>query len=337
MFRIPAPEPAPTMTGHPTAAGWGTPASVTSSSTARGPGTPTIAASANNNSILPGATDTDMTIKLFTTIGELREQVKAIRTQTSNEIAELKRQNRENLESVAKRRKTHPLGKEFSDPDPEDSSWQTNVDGELDNGSTTLPGMSLRTLLKPPNVCPSMWPWGRFPDQVSIPKRSTSLVLEHLTGSKRPHNLTIYELHERALPVKLKKLLSKNGAPGQEPEFKFRFSDQGDSELSASSSRSFRQDRDWKLPDSCHDVMDGVLNYGALVSLIRPWSYEASKYDIKTLLQYVQFQAWALLRALHESRFFFNVAPDSTEQKKLLAALVDNVFADNTSRAQARR
>ena len=290
IFGLDNPTPGPTLSFSPTP---GTSPALTTPGTAPAPATSSsstpsttpatgltsgLAANRgnNNNNMFPQSSDPDIAYKMFTTIGKLEAEVKAIKSQSMAEIAELKRANKEALESLAKRKKCQT---EFSDPDPEDPSWQTNVAGELDNGSTSLPGMSLRCSLKPPNICPSKWPWDQtsFPDQISLPKRSTTLVLEHLTGSKRPHNSTIFELHERALPIKLKKLLSKNGAPGQEPEFKFKFND---IEPSANSTRTFRSDRDWKLPDSCHDVMDGVMNYGALVSLIRPWSYEVSKHII---------------------------------------------------------
>ena len=295
IFGLSNPTPGPTMSAPTTPGSISTPALTVTSGTAPTPATsssltlgspaaPAIGMApgppANNNNNFLQNSDPDIIYKLYTTIGKLEAEVNAIKSQSVVEIAELKRQNKEALESVAKRKKCQT---EYSDPDPEDTSWQTNVEGELDNGSTNLPGMALRCALRPPNICPSKWPWGQasFPDQVSLPKRSTTLVLEHLTGSKRPYHSTIFELHDRAVPIKLKKLLSKNGAPGQEPEFKFKFNDV---EPSANSTRTFRSDRDWKLPDSCHDVMDGLMNYGALVSLIRPWSYEVSKLIIPHII-----------------------------------------------------
>lgn len=77
-------------------------------------------------------------------------------------------------------------------------------------------------------------------------------------------------------------------------------------------------------PDCLQDtfeIMDAVLNYSSLVYMIRPWSYEAL----------------ALIRALHESRYFFNVAQDGPQQKLLLHQTVEAVFSDNTARAEISR
>ena len=69
------------------------------------------------------------------------------------------------------------------------------------------------------------------------------------------------------------------------------------------------------------DIMDSVYNYLSLCYACRPWSYEAI----------------SLLRALHESRFFWNVAVDAKQQKLLLLDTVEGVWADNTTRAEGSR
>ena len=67
--------------------------------------------------------------------------------------------------------------------------------------------------------------------------------------------------------------------------------------------------------------MDGLLNYMSLVYMIRPWSYEAI----------------ALHRALHESRYFYNVTQDVKQQKLLLLQTIEVVFSENTTRAESSR
>ena len=94
----------------------------------------------------------------------------------------------------------------------------------------------------------------------------------------------MYHAHTRTEALRINRLLSKNGAPGSEPEFVFSFASTDTS--AGSSNKTFKSERDWKGPEDCFDVMDAVLNFTSLCYMIRPWSYEHI----------------ALLRSLHECR-----------------------------------
>lgn len=158
---------------------------------------------------------------------------------------------------------------EFRDPDVEDKKNWVIGDGFEDDGCKRLGGMSLRCRLRPPNCDPASWPWGSpsFPDKISEPRRAASLYLEHLqgelhmfavnceltlpyvSGSKSPHPLTVYKAHARTEAMKVKKLLSKNGQPGQEPDYVFSFAG-----ATPSNAKVFKSERDWRTPDSTFEV-----------------------------------------------------------------------------------
>ena len=264
------------------------------------------------------------------------------------------REKIQQLESAPKKEK-QSMSSEYSDPDPDDTTHYTTISqrhvGMEDDGVHKLELMGLRTSLRPPNCDPSSWPWKdrNFPHQVSEPKRAASLFMDHLQGSKRPHPSTVFKAHDRTKAMRIKELLSKNGAAGHEPEFRFAFAGQD----KAAAQKAFKSERDWRLPEvtihvskysGCEfrrnshpdtfshiliimlsqdtfDVMDALFNHNSLVYACRPWSYEAH----------------SLHRALHECRYYFNVATDSKQQKKLLLGTIETVWSENTSRAESSR
>ena len=143
---------------------------------------------------------------------------------------------------------------EYWDPDPEDRSKWTVISqqhvGLEDNGVTKLDLMGLRAALRPPNCDPNAWPWAdkSFPSLISEPRRSSGLFLEHLQGSKRPHPACIFKAHSRGKALKLKELWSRNGAPGQEPDYKFAFADSSQGS-GLSTQKTFKSERDWRTPE----------------------------------------------------------------------------------------
>ena len=137
--------------------------------------------------------------------------------ETRAKVSELEGQ----LKVFKEKPKPDPKESDYSDPDPDDSSWWTTISREQvglsDDGVKKLDLMMMRTSLRPPNCDPSAWPWGEksFPAKVARPQRAASLFLEHIQGSKKPHPATIFKAHSRNQGMKVKELLSKNGAPGQ--------------------------------------------------------------------------------------------------------------------------
>ena len=74
---------------------------------------------------------------------------------------------------------------EYDDPDyASEDNWVIIKDqgGQLckDDGLKRLELMSLRTKLRPPNADPSSWGWGTFECRLSLPRRATTLNLEHI-------------------------------------------------------------------------------------------------------------------------------------------------------------
>ena len=154
---------------------------------------------ASNNNLNPLATELIMETRKK--VAELEEQLKVFK--------------------VMAPKKPKESGTEYSDPDPDDTTWYTTISqgqvGMEDDGVKKLELMMLRTSLRPPNCDPSAWPWGEksFPAKVAHPQRAASMYLEHVQGAKKPHPATIFKTHSRNQGLKVKELLSKNGAPGQ--------------------------------------------------------------------------------------------------------------------------
>ena len=191
---------------------------------------------AGNNNLPP-----DVTLVLTNLISESQKEMREMREKINQ------------LEKAPKTQK-EPADTEYSDPDPDDKSLWVTIGPEhvglQDDGCQKLNLMALRAKLRPPNVDPSSWPWGKksFPCVEAVPKRAASLYLDHISGSKRPHPSTVFKSHDRAKAIKVQELWSKNGARGQEPDYIFSFTGQ-----TAANQKSFKSQRDWKAPEvSCY-------------------------------------------------------------------------------------
>ena len=71
----------------------------------------------------------------------------------------------------------------------------------------------------------------------------------------------------------------------------------------------------------CAQVIEAVLTHGALVQLIRPYSHES----------------WALLRALHETRFLAGIYASQKDQMEHLVEVINLVWVRNASLARENR
>ena len=99
------------------------------------------------------------------------------------EVESLKRKVGEREQAQVPQTQKHKE-QEYSDPDIScKSNWVVTRDF-TDDGVTQLGGMEMRCKLRPPNADPQSWPWGSegFTDKESLPKRASSLYLEHLQG-----------------------------------------------------------------------------------------------------------------------------------------------------------
>ena len=78
---------------------------------------------------------------------------------------------------------------EYEDPDyGSEANWVIlrDQDGQLakDDGLKRLDLMALRMKLRPPNADPATWGWGTFDCRLSLPRRASTLNLEHIQGPK---------------------------------------------------------------------------------------------------------------------------------------------------------
>ena len=78
---------------------------------------------------------------------------------------------------------------EYEDPDyGSEENWVIlrDQDGQLakDDGLKRLDLMALRMKLRPPNADPATWGWGTFDCRLSLPRRASTLNLEHIQGPK---------------------------------------------------------------------------------------------------------------------------------------------------------
>ena len=231
----------------------GAPAKITRPAKKMRLGTNTSHSSVSPATTLPAITPpSGSALEQLTTLSQnnnLPPEVTLVMTNLISDYRKEVSEMREKLQQVEQtpRQQKEVVSAEYSDPDPNDESWWSEIRqehvGMQDNGVKKLDLMPLRASLKPPNIDPSSWPWGKSL-LTAEPKRAASLYLEHLQGSKRPHPATIYKAHDRSKALKAKELWSRNGAPGQEPDYTFQFTGQG-----TASQKSFKSERDWTKPE----------------------------------------------------------------------------------------
>ena len=135
----------------------------------------------------------------------------------------------------------------------------------------------------------------------SLPVRTSGLYLTSTMGSARIHDNTLARLHHRTSSLNTKMLLNKNA----------HLCDQDKVIMMSSNTAKFGA----KMEDASDtfELVEAVLNYLACTYMIRCYSYEGI----------------ALVRGLHNVRYFFNVCSSEAQQKKLLSGAVDRVLARN--------
>ena len=179
-----------------------------------------------------------------------------------------------------------------------------------DNGVDII-DLTWRHRLRVPNANPSSW-WKLKGDDIetfnkSLPIRGSTLYLDHVQGSARPNDVSLQKMHNRSEYVDVKMMTSKNQWVTDKPK-----SMMFDAEKEHASFG-----HRWAEPQTCFEVMDGVFNIVNSIYAIRPYSYEGH----------------AILRGLHQCRYFYNVCSGPAEQRKLLEHGVNRVLAKNRTNA----
>ena len=169
----------------------------------------------------------------------------------------------------------------------------------------------LRQRLRPINSDPKLyWKRGAF-NRVDTPILGSTLYLEHLMPGT-VNEATICKRHDSHAYVEIKNFLSKNSGVGTASKKQIKVHEVSD-ELFAMGVQQH-----WDTASSVWEVMDAGFNYMAVEYMIRPYSYSPL----------------AMMRVLHESRYFCGVASDPKQQRTLLESFFNECMKKNQARAR---
>ena len=202
----------------------------------------------------------------------------------------------------------------IEEPDMSDTAnwvWG-NFEVQDDGVSPEKMCWELRTQLRPPNSDPKLW-WRKeyIKTTVTMPLRGASLYTKHLCGVHFMNPAIVQSLHERRNFVHYKFLLRKNSGYVGTQRTNLNIGED------ASGTVSLGLHKAWREAESMQELMEGLFFLASATFSIRPWSHEAI----------------ALLKALHDVRYFFNVTDDTASQLKVAKDAVQKVLEANTRRA----
>ena len=162
---------------------------------------------------------------------------------------------------------------------------------------------SLRQKLRPINRDPTeYWKKGSF-ERVDRPILGSTLYLDHLMpGSVNEH--TICKNHDRWAIVEIKNFLTKNSGVARERQKHLKVREVANEELSMGIQTV------WEQASSVWEVMDAGFNYVAVEFMTRNYNYTGL----------------AMLRVLHECRYFCGVASNPKQQRTLIECFFNECF-----------
>ena len=153
----------------------------------------------------------------------------------------------------------------------------------------------LRQLLRPINVAPSeYWQKDSF-KRVDRPILGGSIYLEHITNGD-VHPGTICKSHDRGAFVEIKNFLSKNSGVGTAKKKILKVTEIGSDDF------AMGVQTNWSEATTVYEVMDAGFNYLAVEFMVRQYSYTAL----------------AMMRCLHDVRYFCGVTTNPKDQRNLL-------------------
>ena len=165
--------------------------------------------------------------------------------------------------------------------------------------------LELRQMLRPINRCPTTyWVKGAF-KQVQRPILGASLYLDHLMPGHINEG-TLCKHHDQGAFIELKNYYSKNSGVGKEKKRKLDV----DVENLGYDQFSMGVKTVWDQTESVWDVVDGGFNYVAAEFMTRSYSYTGI----------------AMMRCLHECRYFCGVSPTPKKQRDLLESFFNKCF-----------
>ena len=159
----------------------------------------------------------------------------------------------------------------------------------------------LRQSLRPINVCPSTYYTKGAFNRVDRPILGSALYLEHIM----PNNVnesTICKHYDRCAVQEIKNYLTKNSGVGREVKKSAKIFEVHENEFSMGIQTN------WLQASDVFEVVDAGWNYLGVEFMVRNYSYTAL----------------AIMRCLHEVRFFVGVCSGPKQQK----TLIENYFND---------
>ena len=236
-------------------------------------------------------------------------------SQLANNMAsnEASNKDRENLNKALsllcetnKRRREDELEEE------EPVMWDEMVHVKDDGHSVV--DMHIRQKLRNPNCDPMEWWQPSVMEKISKPVIAQQLYLSHLMPG-RVNQRTIRRFHDRSILMTTKALATANSGITGEKKMTYRLQHTEEDETLLTGGRAYQECK------TCFDVVESVLNMGALTHQIRPYSFEA----------------WSLLRAMHHVRYFYGVGDCPKTQMGLLQKFIGEVFGYNQRRGAERK
>ena len=171
-----------------------------------------------------------------------------------------------------------------------------------DDAHDTL-DLRLRQRLRPINVCPTTYyKKGAF-ERVERPIHGFNLYTEHLMPVTVNEG-TVCKMHDRWAYWEIKNLMTSNAGVVKEPNKKIKVQDVGVDKF------YMGVETEWKNARYVWEVVEAGFNYMAVEFMIRNYSYTAL----------------AMMRTLHECRYFCGVAPNPKTQRHLLEGFFNECF-----------
>ena len=163
-----------------------------------------------------------------------------------------------------------------------------------DDGHYTL-DTKLRQMLRPINVAPSeYWQKDSF-KRVDRPILGGSIYLEHITNGDI-HPGTICKSHDRGAFVEIKNFLTKNSVVGTAKKKILKVTEIGSDDF------AMGVQTNWAEASTVYEVIDAGFKYLAVEFMVRRYNYTAL----------------AMMRCLHDVRYFCRVATNPKDQRNLL-------------------
>ena len=202
--------------------------------------------------------------------------------------------------------------KQLKEPDGNEEELWTKGNFDIEDNRSTQLDLSVRQSLGAINAPLSKW-WGKL-QQVSLPRRASSLHTSHTLGPSQLHPKVVWDLHDRGGFVEVKRLLKVNNGALRDPEPTLALADSSDGQFT-----TYIQNRNWKEPTTVQEIVEGVMMALGTVAQIRP-----------------QDPTWvAIMMAFTTCRWFWTVATSTKKQIEMVTGALQKCCNLNQSRARA--